>query len=175
VEGELWKLGEDKQSPRRERPKLVWVGIVGFVLICAATGMLVARAKSVKAAGNAAARGTPAVHLSSGLKVIDKRVAFATGTIQALDLQLPCSGSLSISVSFPKETCVSVFLVPPEERAKMQAGKAFKHVPGFDAKTTSGTYLRSAQLPAGRYAMVLLDESGSRSVVQVNAHLRGLK
>src|SRR6185503_15946672 len=71
VEGELWKLGEDKQSPRRGRPKLVWVGIVGFVLICAATGMLVARTKSVKGAGNAAARGTPAVHLSSGLKVID--------------------------------------------------------------------------------------------------------
>ena len=171
MEAELWKLGEDKPTPGPKLRRTILVGIVGVLLICGGTGMLVVRAKSVKAA----VRGSPPLHQASGLKVIDKRVAFATGSIQIIDLRLPCSGFLTIHVTFPKETCLNVFLVPPEERAKVEAGKAFKHVPGFDAKTTSGTYLRTAQLPAGRYAMVLLDESGSRSVVQVSAHLSGLK
>lgn len=148
------------------------VGIVGVLLTCGGAGILVVRANSARKAAPSEAKR---LHQTSGLKVLDKKVSFAAGTIQTLDLRLPCSGLLSINVNFPKETCVNVFLVPPEECAKMRTGKTFKHVPGFDAKTTSGSYQRTARLPAGNYAIVLLDESGSRSVVTVNAHLNALK
>jgi hypothetical protein len=125
-------------------------------------------------APTAAAAGGKPLHQTAGLKVLDKRVSFADRAIQTLDLRLLSSGLLSINLNFPKGTCLSVFLVPPEECAKMRTGKTFKHVPGFDARTTSGTYQRTAKLAAGSYAMVLLDESGSRSVVAVNAQLRTL-
>jgi hypothetical protein len=68
-----------------------------------------------------------------------------------------------------------VFLVSSEEREKMKARQIFAHVDGFDARTGSGTYQQAAQLPPGRYCLVLLDESKSRSVVEVSAHLGDLK
>ena len=68
-----------------------------------------------------------------------------------------------------------MFLVPPEEREKMKARQTFAHVEGFDAKTAAGSCQRAAQLPPGRYCLVLLDESASRSVVEVSAHLSDLK
>jgi hypothetical protein len=173
VNGELWKLGKDEPAPRANRGRrLVIVGIIGLLLICGGTGMLIVRVKSSR---NAAAVRGQGPQERPGLRILDTKVPFAAGTIQKVDLRLPCSGLLSLNVTFPKETCLSVFLVPPEELAKMETGQTFKHVPGLDAKTTSGSYRRAAKLPAGRYSLVLLDESGSRSAVDVKAHLGDLK
>jgi len=150
----------------------VLLGVVGVLLICGGAGVLVVRVKASRKAVAVRGRGE---HQLPGVKLVDKKVVFATGTVQTVDLRLPCSGLLSIDVAFPKENCLSVFLVPPEERAKMDAGETFTHVVGFDAKTTSGSYRRTARLPGGAYRLFLLNESGSRYVVDVNAHLSDLK
>ena len=175
MEGELWKLreDEDKPAPSANRGRrLVLVGIVGLLLICGGAGVLVVR---MKASRNAVAVRGRGEHQLPGVKLVEKKVVFATGTIQTVDLRLPCSGQLSIDLTFPKENCLSVFLVPPGERAKMDAGQTFTHVPGLDDKTCSGSYRRTVRLPGGAYRLFLFDESGSRFVVDVNAHLSDLK
>ena len=110
-----------------------------------------------------------------GVKLFDGKVTFAVNSMRTVDLRLPCSGLLTVSVTFPEGTALCVFLVPPEELEKMKARQTFKHVEGFDAKTTTGTYEQAAEVGPGRYSLVLLDESMSRSVVQVRANLSDLK
>lgn len=173
VEGELWKLREDNPVPSKNRGRrLVLVGIVGLVLICGGAGLVVVLVKASRKAVAVSGRGE---HQLPGVKLFDKKVVFASGTVQTVDLRLPCSGLLSINLTFPEGNCLSVFLVPPEERAKMDAGQTFTHVTGLDARTTSGRYRRGARLPGGAYRLFLLNESGSRCVVDVNAHLSDLK
>jgi hypothetical protein len=174
VEGELWKLKEDQPAaaaaagPRRAR-RIVLVGIIGLLLLlCTGAGALVAR-------GKISLKGTPPKPPHRGLNLVDRKLLFSTGIIQTVDIRIPCSGLLTIDVKFPKGSCLNVFLVSPEERVKMDARQTFRHVHGFDAKTTSGNYQRTAELPPGRYCMVILDESGSRSIVEVKAHLGNLK
>lgn len=110
-----------------------------------------------------------------GLKVFDGKTTFATRHMRTIDLRLPCSGLLTVNLNFPKGTTLCAFLVAPEEVEKMKAGQTFKHVEGFDAKTSSGSYQQAAEVDPGRYSLVLLDESMSRSVVEVRAHLSDLK
>jgi len=173
VEGELWKLRENNPAPSTNRGRrLVLLGIVGVLLICGGAGVLVVRVKASRKAVAVRGRGE---HQLPGVKLVDKKVVFATGTVQTVDLRLPCSGLLSINLTFPEGNCLSVFLVPPEQRAKMDAGQTFKHVAGLDARTTSGSYRRTARLPGGAYRLFLLDESGSRCVVDVKANLSALK
>lgn len=111
----------------------------------------------------------------TGLKLFDGKVTFAVNSMQTVELRLPCSGLLTVSLTFPKGTALCAFLVPPEEVEKIKARQTFKHVEGFDAKTTSGSCQQAAEVAAGRYSLVLLDESMSRSVVQVRANLSDLK
>ena len=179
MNGELWKLREDEPAPgisKTRRNVLVVVGLIGLLLICGGAGALVVRAKSARNTPDA--RNAPAARGPNeprGLKLADMRVTFAAGVMQTVDLRLPCSGLLSIQLTFPKGTSLSVFLVPPEERGKLKAREICAHVDGFDDKTAAGSYQRAAQLPPGNYSLVLLDENKSRSVVQVNARLTDLR
>jgi hypothetical protein len=110
-----------------------------------------------------------------GLKLFDAKVTFAIEPIQTVDLRLPCSGLLTINATFPEKTTLNAFLVSGEECEKMKAHQIFTHLDGFDARISSGNYHQAARLPAGRYSLVLLDESKSRSVVEVSAQLTDLK
>ena len=175
----MWKLREDEPAPginKSRRTMLVVVGIVGLLLICGGAGAFVVRATLARAAPDARTvpdtRGPNEPH---GLKLADMRVTFAVRVMQTVDLRLPCSGLLSIQLTFPKGTSLSVFLVPPEERGKLKAGEICAHVDGFDDKTSAGSYQRAVQLPPGNYSLVLLDENKSRCVVQVSARLTDLK
>jgi len=141
-----------------------------MLLVCGAAFALVVRAKT--------SQNQPAAYDSkkpSGLKLFDGQVTFAVNSIQTVELRLPCSGLLTVGLTFPKGTALCAFLVPPGEVEKIKAHQTFKHVEGFDARTTSGSYQQAAELAPGRYSLVLLDESMSRSVVQVRATLSGLK
>ena len=141
-----------------------------MLLVCGVAFALVVRAKTSQNQPQAHDLNKP-----SGLKLFDGKVTFAVNSMQTVGLRLPCSGRLTISLTFPKGTTLCAFLVPPEELEKMKAHQTFKHVEGFDAKTTTGTYQQAAEVAPGRYSLVLLDESVSRSVVQVRANLSDLK
>lgn len=174
MEGELWKLKDDAPPPGTNGARrLVLVGIVGILLACGGAGALLLRAKSsqnVTPPPPAQDPGKP-----RGLKLVDTKVTFAVGTIQTVDIRLPCSGLLTIKLTFPEGITISAFLVSPEEREKMKARQTFAHVDGFDAKTSSGSYQQAAELSPGRYCLVILDEGASRAVVGVNAQLTDLK
>jgi len=171
MDGELWKLRDDAPPPGGNRARrLVLVGVVGLLLVCGGAFVLLGRAKPSQ-------NPAPALDLNKprGLKLVERKITFAVGTIQTVDIRLPCSGLLTVNLSFPKGVVLSTFLVSQEEREKMLARQTFAHVEGFDARTSTGSYQQSAQLPPGRYCLVLLDENASRSVVEVNAHLGDLK
>lgn len=169
-----WKLRSETPPPVNKTRRLVLFGLLGLLFICGIGGTaygLVARMK--------AARKPPApAHDPSkpqGLKLFDGKVTFALKPIQTVDLRLPCSGLLTINLTFPEGTTLCAFLVPPEEVEKIKARQTFKHVEGFDVKTSAGTCQQAAQVSSGRYCLVLLDDSVSRSVVQVRAQLTGLE
>ena len=152
------------------------VGIVGMLLVCGAAFALVVRAKTSQP------QTEPQLQAQAydpnkpvGLKIFDGKVTFAVNSIRTVDLRLPCSGLLRVGATFPKGTTLCVFLVPPEDIEKMKTGQTFKHVEGFDAKTTTGSYEQAAEVAPGCYSLVLLDESKSRSVVDVRANLSDLK
>ena len=171
VNGELWKLREDAPPPttNRTRRRLL-VGIFGLLLTCGAALALVVRTRPPQ--------NSPPVYDANkprGLKLFDGKVTFAVESIQTVDIRLPCSGLLTINLTFPEQTTVNVFLVSSEEREKMKAHQTFAHVDGFDGSATSGIYRQAALLSPGRYCLVLLDESKSHSVVQVSAQLSDLK
>jgi hypothetical protein len=163
-----WKLRDDAPpSVLNGTRRLV---LVGTLLICGVAFALVVRAKTSQNQPHPYAPNKP-----SGLKLFDGRVTFAVNSIQTVELRLPCSGLLTVSLTFPKGTALCAFLVPPEELEKMKTRQTFKHVKGFDAKTTSGSCQQAAEVAPGRYSLVLVDESMSRSVVQVRAKLSDLK
>jgi hypothetical protein len=173
VDGE-WKLRDDAPPPpvfNRTR-RFVLVGIFGMLLVCGVAFAFVVRAKTSR---NQTQPQAYDPNKPSGLKLFDGKVTFAVNSMRTVDLRLPCSGLLTVSVTFPEGTALCVFLVPPEEIEKMKARQTFKHVEGFDAKTTSGSYQQAAEVAPGRYSLVLLDESMSRSVVEVRANLTDLK
>lgn len=168
----MWKLKEDPPPPPvipRTR-RLVFVGLFGVLLVGGVTFALLVRAKPSQNSAPAYDPGKP-----RGLKLFDAKVTFAVEPLQTVDLRLPCSGLLTINVTFPEKTTLLAFLVSGEEREKMKARQTFAHVEGFDARSGSGSYQQAAQLPPGRYSLVLLDESKSRSVVEVSAQLSDLK
>jgi hypothetical protein len=166
-----WKLRDDAPAPvNNSTRRLVLVGLLGTLLVCSVAFALVVRAKTSQNQPQSYHPNKP-----SGLKLFDANVAFAVNSIETIELRLPCSGLLTVSLTFPKGNALCVFLVPPEEVEKMKARQTFKHVEAFDAKTTSGSYQQAAQIPSGRYCLVLLDESMSRGVVQVRAQLSDLK
>lgn len=171
MDGE-WKLRDDTPPPPviNKTRRLVLVGIFGILLVCGATFALVVRAKTSRNQPQAYDPNKPI-----GLKLFDGKVTFAVNSMRTVDLRLPCSGLLTVSVTFPKGNALCVFLVPPEEREKMKARQTIKHVEGFDARTTSGNYQQAAEVAPGLYTLVLLDESMSRGVVQVQANLSDLK
>jgi hypothetical protein len=166
-----WKLRDDAPPSVINRTRrLVLVGVFGMLLICGVAFAVVVRAKTSQNQPHPYAPNKP-----SGLKLFDGRVTFAINSIQTVELRLPCSGLLTVSLTFPKGTALCAFLVPPEELEKMKTRQTFKHVEGFDAKTTSGSCQQAAEVAPGRYSLVLVDESMSRGVVQVRANLSDLK
>jgi hypothetical protein len=172
MNGELWKLKDDAPPPpviNRTR-RLVFVGLLGLLLIGGVTFALLVRAKPSQNPSPVYDPTKP-----RGLKLFDAKVTFAIEPIQTVDLRLPCSGLLTINVNFPEKTTLNVFLVSFEEREKMKARQIFAHLDGFDGRTSSGSYQQAAPLPPGRYCLVLLDESKSRTVVEVSAQLSDLK
>lgn len=171
MDGE-WKLREDAPPVINRTRRLVLVGIFGMLLVCGVAFALVVRAKTSPNQPQPQARD---LNKPSGLKLFDGKVTFAVNSMQTVALRLPCSGLLTISLTFPQGTTLCAFLVPPEELEKMKARQTFKHVEGFDAKTTTGSYQQAAEVAPGRYSLVLLDESVSRGVVQVRANLSDLK
>ena len=172
MNGELWKLKEDAPPPPvlSKTRRLVLFGLFGLLLIGGVTFALLVRGKPAQ---NPAPVYDP--NKPRGLNLFDAKVTFAIEPMQTVDLRLPCSGLLTINVTFPEKTALNVFLVPPEDHEKIKTRQTFAHVDGFDARTSSGSYQQAAHLPAGRYTLVLLDESKSRSVVEVNARLSDLK
>jgi hypothetical protein len=171
VNGE-WKLRGDVPPPPviNGTRRLVLVGIFGMLLVFGVAFALVVRARTSQNQPQAYDPNKP-----SGLKLFDGKVTFAVNSIQTVNLRLPCSGLLTVSLTFPKGTAVCAFLVPPDEVKRIKAHQTFKHVEGFDAKSTSGSHQQAAEIAPGRYSLVLLDESMSRSVVQVRVNLSGLK
>ncbi len=168
---ELWKLKEEKRQPFFNKKRVFASGsIVVVLLICGVS-------YSVRARVKLPADPAPVFDPSKprGLRIFEGKTTFAIDPIQTIDLRLPCSGLLTISLNFPKGATLTAFLVTAEEREKMKAREIFTHVEGFDVKTSSGTNQKAAELSPGRYSLVLLDESKSRSVVEVKAHLTDLK
>jgi hypothetical protein len=172
VNGELWKLKDDAPpAPVVNRTRrLVFVGLLGLLLICGVTFALLVRAKPSQNPSLAYDPNKP-----RGLRLFDAKITFIIEPLQTVDVRLPCSGLLTINLTFPEKTTLNVFLVSAEECEKMKARQVFAHIDGFDARPSSGSHQQAGRLPAGRYCLVLLDESKSRSVVAVNAHLSDLK
>lgn len=172
MNGELWKLKDEKKDPLLNRKRLFALGgIIGMLLACGvAYYSLSTRAKPPVDQAHVIDPGKP-----RGLGIFDGKTTFAVDPIQTIELRLPCSGLLTISLTCPDGALVNAFLVTAEERQKMEARETFAHVEGFDGRTGSGTYQQAKELSPGRYTLVLLDENRSRSVVSVKARLTDLK
>jgi hypothetical protein len=116
---------------------------------------------------------------TGGLKVVESVVHLPAGSFKTLDLLLPCAGTLSLDVMVQKGNSVGVFVVAPDQVAKMNAKQTFAHMTGFDANQTR-EYHRNARLNPGKYCLVLMDRSSetlsaSTSQVLVNARLGTLR
>jgi hypothetical protein len=173
-----WKLRDDAPPPVINRTRwLVFVGVIfGMLLVCSVTFALVVRTKASQSQLQPQTQTQPHdPNKPVGLKIFDGKATFAIKHMWTAELRLPCSGLLTVSLTFPKGTTLCAFLVPPEEIEKMKAGQTFKHVEGFDVKSTSGSCQQAGEVDPGRYSLVLLDESMSRSAVEVRAHLSNLK
>jgi hypothetical protein len=114
-----------------------------------------------------------------GLKLLDTVAHVPTASFKTFELLLPCSGTLSIEIVAEEDNYLSVFLVAPEELAKMKARQTFAHLEGFDGNL-SAKYRRSARLLPGRYCLVLMDKTpgrlnASRADAQVSVRLTDLK
>jgi len=114
-----------------------------------------------------------------GLKLLDTVAHVPTSSFKTFELLLPCSGTLSIEIVAEEDNYLSVFLVAPEELAKMKARQTFAHLEGFDGNL-SAKYRRSARLSPGRYCLVLMDKTpgrlnASRADAQVSVRLSELK
>lgn len=171
MNGELWKLKEEKRQPFFNKTLVfALVSIFAMLVMC---GVIYSVRTRAKPAAKPASVFDPTKPV--GLRIFEGKTTFAVDPIQTIDLRLPCSGLLTISLTFPKGTTLSAFLLTAEGREKMKARENVAHVEGFDAKTSSGTYQQAAELSPGRYSLVLLDEGKSRSVVEVKAQLSDLK
>jgi hypothetical protein len=113
-----------------------------------------------------------------GLKVVDTVVQLPTAAFKLVDFSLPCAGTLSLELACEAEKNIAVFVVPPNEIAKMKARQTFTHLEGFDAQLTE-KYQHSARLAPGKYCLVLMDKSSGRlgsgrTTIQVRARLSEL-
>jgi hypothetical protein len=115
--------------------------------------------------------------LTRGLKVLDTVVHLPSTSFKALELVLPCEGTLAldIGVKTKGKDAIGVFMVGPDQLPKMKAKQTFAHLKGFDTSRTT-RYLRSARLAPGRYGLVIMSQSSAPVLdVQVSARLIGLK
>ena len=113
-----------------------------------------------------------------GLKLVDTVVHLPTASFKLVDFALPCAGTLSLELTCEGENNIGIFVVPPNELARMNAKQTFAHLDGFDAHLTE-KYQRTARLPPGKYCLVLMDESSgplgsSRTPIHVHARLSEL-
>lgn len=121
----------------------------------------------------------PEAPREAGLKLLDTVAHVPTSSFKTFELLLPCSGTMSIEIVAEEDNYLSVFLVAPEELAKMKARQTFAHLEGFDGNL-SAKYRRSARLSPGRYCLVLMDKSpgrlnASRADAQISVRLTDLK
>src|SRR4030095_1668315 len=113
-----------------------------------------------------------------GLKLVDTVVHVSAASFKRIDFLLPCSGTLSLELTCEAKGNIGVFVLSPNELARMNAQQTFTHLDGFDAHLTE-KYRRTARLPPGKYCLVLTDKSSgplgsARTPIHVHAHLSEL-
>ena len=113
-----------------------------------------------------------------GLKLVDTVVHLPAASFKQVDFLLPCSGTLTLELTCEDKGNIGVFVLSPDELARMNAKQTFTHLNGFDAHLTE-KYRRTARLPPGKYCLVLTDKSSgplgsSRTSIHVHAHLSEL-
>ena len=160
-------IREDVSGGNSRRTQRVWVlSVVALLLI----GFLLWKFLPRK----------PAEHPfeTQGLKLVDTIVDVPAASFKPVDFLLPCSGTLSLELTCEAKGNIGVFVLSPNELARMNAKQTFRHLDGFDAHLTE-KYRRTARLQPGKYRLVLTDKSSgplgsARTPIHVHAHLSDL-